>query len=266
MYLSTQKSSSCCGMGAGSPDVLLEAKSHPLVLEVSPDWGRLRLSKMSCGLWSCLRTRLGFCPGVWAVFREWGGERMGDLQSSSVGLPLVALPALVGAVWIVWWSCEMLSAMFDHHGWSWLDVWWRPWVGFLSCHCLLFCTKAGCSSSLSWDCSSPSLDPLFPFVSPTSIVARGGNEAQSFLGHWDQHLPGRHRRPCFTQGWVKTEQSPLLWLSAAPTVSFQTCNLSQELHFTTYFPLWESPLQYAGVSSSVWAAQPAEADLVPNFP
>lgn len=38
-YLSAQKSSSCCGVRAGSPEVLLEAKSHSLVMEVSPDWG-----------------------------------------------------------------------------------------------------------------------------------------------------------------------------------------------------------------------------------
>lgn len=46
----------------------------------------------------------------------------------------------------------------------------------------------------------------------------------------------------YTQGWVKTEQLPPLWLSSAPTANFHMCNLSQELRFTTYFPLWESPL------------------------
>lgn len=83
-YLSTEKSSSCGGMGAGSPDVLLEAKSHPLATKVNPNRGRLRLSKMSSGLWSCLRACLGFRTGVWEAFK---GERMGNPRSSSVGLP-----------------------------------------------------------------------------------------------------------------------------------------------------------------------------------
>jgi len=67
-------------------------------MEVSPDQGRLRLSEVSRGLWSCLRAHPGFCAGVWEVFRERGGEKMGNPRSSSVGLSLVALPALVAVV------------------------------------------------------------------------------------------------------------------------------------------------------------------------
>lgn len=50
---------------------------------------------MSRGLWRSLRARLGFCTRVWEVFSKRGGEKMGNPQSSSVGLPLVAALALV---------------------------------------------------------------------------------------------------------------------------------------------------------------------------
>lgn len=74
--------------------MLLEATSHPSVMEVSPERGRLRLSETSHGLWSCLRTRLGFRTGVWEVFRERGGGEDGKPTKQ----PLVALPALVAVV------------------------------------------------------------------------------------------------------------------------------------------------------------------------
>lgn len=86
-------------------------------------------------------------------------------------------------------------------------------------------------------------DPLFPFVSPTSILHPPPGVGTKPEAFWviGTDTSQADTTTLFTEGRVKTEQLPPLWLSAALTASFQTCNLSQDLRFTTYFPLRESP-------------------------
>lgn len=116
-------------------------------------------------------------------------------------------------------------------------------LGFLFCRLLPSCTNTSRSSSFSCDCSPPFRDPLFPFVSPTSILHPPPGVGTKPDAFWviGTDTSQADTTTLFTQGRVKTEQLPPLWLSAALTVSFQTCNLSQDLRFTTYFPLRESP-------------------------
>lgn len=77
--------------------------------------------------------------------------------------------------------------------------------GILSCP-LPCCPGNSCSSSLS--CPPPSPNPLLPFASPTSSVARGGNETLWIFGISTSQADSV--TPFFT---LKPQQVPPLWLS-----------------------------------------------------